>query len=192
MKKGIVYSIKNNVYNLQYIGQSVEYEKRKRAHLNMLRSGSHFNHRLQKDWNELGEESFSFHVLEEVCSEDIGEKEMEIINSNWGNLYNIIRDSHIGGDYFTNHPDKEALRKMKSEQMSGTNNHQYGKPKTEKMINSVKRANSKKVSIDGVVYPSATEASRVLGIGATTIHYRIHHSKSDKYRDWFILENTDE
>lgn len=53
--------------------------------------------------------------------------------------------------------------------MSGKGNHQYGKLKTERMINSVKASNSKKIIVEGKNYNSITEFSKVSGIGLTTI-----------------------
>ncbi|TVY05504.1 hypothetical protein FPZ49_29870 [Paenibacillus cremeus] len=47
------------------------------------------------------------------------------------------------------HPDKENIRKMRVSQMSGTGNHQYQKPKTQRMIQSVKDANSKPIIVNG-------------------------------------------
>lgn len=67
--------------------------------------------------------------------------------------------------------------------MSGKSNHQYGKPKTEKMIASVKEANSKAIIIEGEEFSSLSEASKKLKVGVTTICYRLN-SASEKFKNW--------
>lgn len=150
----------------------------------MLRSNTHNNILLQSDWNEYGEQSFSFTIAYEFSNlQQCMDKEMELVNS-LDNLYNIVKDSSKGGDIFTNNPRKEEIRKMRIKQMSGKANHQYGKPKTEKMINSVKEANSKKIIIEGKIYDSLTSASKELGIGITTVSYRLN---SKTFENWNYL-----
>lgn len=102
------------------------------------------------------------------------------------NFYNISYSS-IGGDMFTNHPEKERIRKMRVAQMTGKGNNQYGKPKTEKMINSVKKANSTPISINKLEYPSIIEAERQLRtagikISASTICNRIKSENFPEYK----------
>lgn len=47
-------------------------------------------------------------------------------------------------------------------------------------------ANARKVSIEGVIYPSATEAGRKLNLHVTVITYRIK-SKNQKFKNWMYL-----
>lgn len=70
--------------------------------------------------------------------------------------------------------------------MAGKNNHQYGKPKTKKMIDAVKKANSKRVLIEGEIYNSLTEASKELGMKINTVCYRLN---SKTYSDWMYDDN---
>lgn len=65
--KNVVYSIKCEVDNKRYIGQSKDFEKRKVDHLFRLRNNSHYNNYLQRAFNKYGEESFVFEVLESNC-----------------------------------------------------------------------------------------------------------------------------
>ena len=160
---------------------SQEVEKRHRSHINQLRLGTHNNFYLQKDYNEFGESSFKFKILYEFDDKlECQSKEIELINTH-SNLYNIVKDSSVGGDIFTHNPRKEELRELRHKQMSGKSNHQYGKAKTEKMINSVKEANSKKVIINEILYDSGTIARKVLDIPHSTLSYRL---KSSNYPDW--------
>jgi hypothetical protein len=60
----------------------------------------------------------------------------------------------------------------------------YGREKSELMINRVKEVNSKPVSIDGKVYSSLTEASNELGMGVSTVSYRL---KAKSFTDWIYI-----
>lgn len=57
----------------------------------------------------------------------------------------------------------------------------YGVPKTKKMIDAVKKANSREIEIDGIRYVSTAEASRQLGINGTTIGYRLDSENFPTY-----------
>lgn len=166
---------------------SQELEKRKRSHINQLRLNKHNNYNLQIDWNTYGGENFKFetlHSFEEV--DDCREFEIKLINEAPVEiLYNIVKDSSVGGDVFTNNPRKEELRQMKKSQMTGVNNHQYGKVKSVKMINSVKEANSKKIEVDGIIYKSLTECANQLQMKITTISYRL---KSNNFENWNYIK----
>ncbi|MCG7383360.1 hypothetical protein MH144_11950 [Paenibacillus sp. ACRRY] len=63
----------------------------------------------------------------------------------------------------------------------------FGKEKSERMIASVKEANSKKVSINGIIYGSLTEASAALGVKISTVSYRLK-AESDKYKTWIYVD----
>jgi group I intron endonuclease len=74
----------------------------------------------------------------------------------------------------------EETKKKMSESLSGENNSFFGKQHTEetkkKMSESAKKRktnpNSKKVSVDGLVFNSASEAARFFGLSSGTISYR--------------------
>lgn len=177
-----VYSITCSTTGYKYFGRSQEIEKRWRAHKNMLRKGEHSNILLQSDWNTYGEDDFIFEILFTYEDKNDAElKEQELIDSDI-EKYNIA-DAKDGGDTFSNNPRKEEIRKLKSYQSSGKRNPMYGKPKNELTINRIKEANSKPINIEGVTYSSLTEASEILGIGVTTVSYRLN-SESDRFKDW--------
>lgn len=172
----------------KYYGRSQEIEKRFRAHRNMLRKNEHRNMILQSDWNLYGEEDFIFEIIHSFTSlEESIKKEQYYIDSNLGIGYNIgcAKD---GGDRMKFNPRKEETRKLKSRMFSGKGNPMYGKPKTEKMINSVKEANSKKVMVDGVVFNSVTECAKHHGLKANTTSYRIK-SKSERFKNWTYVND---
>lgn len=179
----VVYSLTNTINGKKYFGVSQEYEKRKRSHLNQLRKNNHNNLNLQEDWNNFPEESFEWEVVQRFKDRKDAETfEMEQVNKT-KEVYNVVRDTSIGGDYFTHNPRKEEIREIRREQMSGQSNHQYGKPKSSKMLKAVKIANSKKIEVEGVKYNSIREASEDLGLNQTTICYRLK-SKSEKFKKW--------
>lgn len=181
-----VYSITCLVNEKVYFGRSQETEKRWRSHKNSLRRGIHNNLSLQRDWTEYGEENFTFVVLHSVDSCEEAEKlEQEYIDSLLFVKYNIS-NAKMGGDTFSNNPRSESTRKLKSINAAGERNPMYGKEKSELMINRVKEANSKKISINGIVYSSLTEASNKLNIGVTTVNYRLK-SQSQNFTEWFYV-----
>ena len=61
-----VFQIKNNVNGKIFIDSCFEVAKDKQREYFGLRLGSHMNKELQKEWNEYGEDSFSYEILEMV------------------------------------------------------------------------------------------------------------------------------
>lgn len=59
-----VYQIRNIKNGKIYIGSTVNYKYRFNAHRYELKRNNHGNQKLQKSWNEHGEENFEFNVLE--------------------------------------------------------------------------------------------------------------------------------
>lgn len=177
-----IYKIICKVNNKEYYGRSQEVEKRFRAHKNMLRSNTHRNMYMQEDWNKYGEEMFEFIIIETFKTlEESIKSEQNYIDKNIGVGYNI-GGSKDGGDRMKYNPRKEETRKLKQKIFSGENNPMYGKEKTDKMINSVKEANSKPIEIDGKKYKSITEASDVIGVKKTTIIYRLDSKNFKTYK----------
>lgn len=74
-KKSGVYAITNIVDGKRYVGSSCNLEDRWRTHRNDLRQGRHFNRILQKAWNEHGEASFLFTIIEYVSPEQLLDRE---------------------------------------------------------------------------------------------------------------------
>lgn len=97
-------------------------------------------------------------------------------------IYSLTRKGKLIGDkngmYGKQHT--EETKKKISESLSGENNSFFGKQHTEntkkKMSESAKKRktnpNSKKVSVDGLVFNSASEAARFFGLSSGTISYR--------------------
>lgn len=69
MNSGI-YKIENLVNGKLYIGRSNNLKARQSSHWNQLKRNVHTNTHLQHAWNQLGNESFKFEILE-LCDEEV-------------------------------------------------------------------------------------------------------------------------
>ena len=95
---GYIYHIINKVNGKRYIGETVQYETRKKTHLRNLKNGEHHSIKLQKAWNKYGEDNFEFQVRQvEISSlDELNKLEQEEIKK-----YNSYYDGYnqtIGGD----------------------------------------------------------------------------------------------
>src|SRR5919109_5041505 len=70
VKPSGVFQIKNMANGKVLLGSSLNLEGPLNKHRFMLRINGHPNKELQKDWNELGPEQFSFEILEIVQIKD--------------------------------------------------------------------------------------------------------------------------
>lgn len=61
---GYIYRITNIITHQNYIGQTIDINRRKRKHFSTLRSGTHDNPKLQASWNKYGETNFEFESWE--------------------------------------------------------------------------------------------------------------------------------
>ena len=181
-----VYMIECLKNGKKYYGRSQEFDKRRRSHVNMLRSNSHRNMYLQEDWNKFGEDMFKFRIIHRFdCLENSIKCEQEYIETNLGVGYNI-GGATDGGDRMSHNPRKEETTKLKSKVFSGEGNPMFGREKTKKMIESVKKANSKKVIVEGIEYSSVIEAAEKLGVNKNTAYGRI---KSKSFPQWYYVDD---
>lgn len=66
-----IYTITNKTTGRLYIGESLDiYRRWHKEHIPQLRKNSHYNKELQNDFNEYGEEGFSFEILERYTADD--------------------------------------------------------------------------------------------------------------------------
>lgn len=61
---GYIYKITNKITNQNYIGQSIDVNRRKNTHFNSLRKNRHENPKLQASWNKYGADNFTFESWE--------------------------------------------------------------------------------------------------------------------------------
>lgn len=72
-----VYCIRNTVTGERYVGGTAGMKNRRANHFTRLRCGKHSNASLQTSWNQHGESSFAFEVLEACDSNRVGDLERE-------------------------------------------------------------------------------------------------------------------
>jgi group I intron endonuclease len=70
VKPSGIYQVKNTVNGKILLGSSLNLEGPLNRHKFMLKIGSHPNKALQKDWDDLGADKFTFEILEEVKIKD--------------------------------------------------------------------------------------------------------------------------
>ncbi|MGB6408101.1 MAG: hypothetical protein WBF39_11535 [Planococcus donghaensis] len=168
---GFIYETTNQVNNMKYIGKCIY--TRKNNWKVYMGSGLYLKRAIKK----YGLENFTRVILAEANSAE----ELNALEEYYILLYKAVESptyynvkfTSIGGDIFTMNPNKESIRLQRVQQMSGEGNHQYGKAKSRKMIESVRKANSRVVMIDNVEYSSGKEAAEILNIKTTTLNYRL-------------------
>ena len=70
VKPSGVFQVRNTINGKALLGSSLNLEGPLNKHRFMLKIDSHPNKELQKDWNELGSDHFSFEILETVVLRD--------------------------------------------------------------------------------------------------------------------------
>lgn len=182
---GFVYETTNLINGMKYIGQC-RFD-RINGWENYLGSGTYVKRAIKK----YGSENFSREILFlALDQEELDELEIlciELSNAVESDKYYNLKKTAKGGDTFTHNPNKEKTRELYRKIRSGERNSQYGKPKSEKMIQAVKEANSKKIMVDGIVYNSIAEGSKALGIKVTTLCFRL---KSEYKHNYLYLDEN--
>lgn len=91
---GCIYQIENLVTHESYIGQTIDFKRRKRDHINNLKNNQHDNPKLQNAWNKYGEQEFHFRVWEFNIEsfEELNKLECEYIKKydSLNNGYNLV------------------------------------------------------------------------------------------------------
>lgn len=106
-----IYKITNNINNKNYIGQSVDIEKRWKDHKTKYNWERENKKILYLAFQKYGLENFSFSVIEECSIDQLNEREkywIQYYNSYNGNGYNMTSGGESNGE--DNHP-KHKLRK---------------------------------------------------------------------------------
>lgn len=100
-----VYSLTNTKTGNRYVGRAADLKGRKAWHFSALRKGRHTNPHIQADFNQHGQDSFEFKILQLIGSDDARiETEQTFINSpDFG--YNMVRTARGGAP-----PATEATR----------------------------------------------------------------------------------
>jgi group I intron endonuclease len=177
----IIYQITNEVNGKFYIGKTTKTpEERFQKHLyesRYNRNGSY----LYKSIRKYGEEHFTITILESQVDEtNLDERERYWIRT-LNPQYNLTKGGE-GGDTSKSPKWIEGMKNRKKPSNGYRTFGMLGKKQSQKWRDSIKKSNSKPVSIEGVVYPSITEGQKKYpGI---KVRYRID---SPNYPDWFRL-----
>lgn len=186
-----IYKIENCINGKTYIGQTANYEKRKRAHINALRSNRHDNVYLQNSWNKYGENSFVFTVVEECEEKQLDELEVRYIK-----LLHTLAPKGFnmteGGDGVRGLKWSPESRKAKSldmkNKMVGCNAPFYGKTFTPEALEKMRVATTtlweneeyrkrQVVSHTGLKQSTETKNKRSVSLRGNTNNKRSHRYK---------------
>lgn len=132
---------------MKYVGKC-QYTKKACSWQTYLGSGVYLKRAIKK----YGRDNFYKIIIDEANTEEelreIEEYYIEMFNAVQNDNFYNLKDSSMGGNTWSTDEAEILARKQKlSSITSGKNNPMYGRAKTEKMINAVKLANSKKVVV---------------------------------------------
>lgn len=215
----VIYGILNKLSGKYYIGSAINFSRRKRQHLKMLKEKNHHSYLLQKDWKE--------NLFEFIILENVKEKENLIQREQWWidntqSFYNIckIANSSLGikrtketkekvrqANLGLKHPDWR--NKIKSISQGGKNHWTKNKSFSEESKKKMSDA-QKELYKNGYVHPnkkkiiqyslsmllikeweSAADAERVLGISRFAIAQVLRgHNKTSGGYIWKYNNNN--
>jgi DNA-binding Lrp family transcriptional regulator len=183
---GFVYETTNLINGKKYIGKCIF--SRKNNWENYLGSGVYLKRAIKKYGKENFKREIIFLAIDKKELEEIEEFIIRFHDAVTSERYYNLKETSIGGDTFTNHPNREERLKKVSENSKGSNNPMYKREKTQAFFDSIKKANSIKICVDGVIYSSLTECSVLLGINTTTVNYRL---RSNGFPNYYYLEDVE-
>ena len=134
---------------MKYIGKCI-YDKKACSWKTYLGSGVY----LQRAIKKYGKENFYKIIIDEADNEDelrdIEEYYIDMFDAVKSKDFYNLKNSSMGGNTYDSDKNSERYKKRienVSRATSGKNNPMYGKPKSKKMIDAVKKANSLKVKV---------------------------------------------
>ena len=164
-KISCVYKITNTLNGKVYIGQTVDYRKRKVGHFSYLRRNAHRNRYLQKSFNKYGESSFKMEIIKECAVDELDKLEiyyMRKYNSIDKTLgYNMV----IGGNTNKSFPDyirQKMSRSQKGRIISEEHRKRIGKWHKGKTISPKDIEKANKTKKDNQIQCGETNPNAVL------------------------------
>lgn len=164
-KISCVYKITNTLNGKVYIGQTVDYRKRKVGHFSYLRRNAHRNCYLQKSFNKYGESSFKMEIIKECAVDELDKLEiyyMRKYNSIDKTLgYNMV----IGGNTNKSFPDyirQKMSRSQKGRIISEEHRKRIGKWHKGKTISPKDIEKANKTKKDNQIQWGETNPNAVL------------------------------
>lgn len=114
MKIAGIYKITNLIDGKIYIGQTVNYKKREKRHLNSLKNGNHHNEHLQRAFDKYGKSSFKIELIEKCDIKELDQRERHFIKEldacNHDKGYNMM----FGGQRYRNFTKEVRLKMSKA------------------------------------------------------------------------------
>ncbi|CAM3017687.1 GIY-YIG nuclease family protein [Staphylococcus argensis] len=164
-RKSCIYKITNVVNGKVYVGQTVNYSKRKAGHFSYLRRGAHRNHYLQKAFNKYGEASFKIKVIKECNINELDKLELFYMKK-----YNSLDRAHgynllIGGTTNKSFPDcvrEKMSRSQKDRIISEEHRKRISEQNKGKKMSSASIEKTKKTKKDNQIQWGETNPNAVL------------------------------
>uniref|UniRef100_A0AAU7PF76 GIY-YIG endonuclease superfamily protein n=1 Tax=Burkholderia phage vB_BgluM-SURPRISE13 TaxID=3159457 RepID=A0AAU7PF76_9VIRU len=154
--------------DMYYIGSTNDLYKRIYAHTLDLKRNEHGNSSFQKHYNAAKNKALRISFIR-VADRDEGYKIEQLLldkHIGSGKLFNVFTNSAVAG-----HGGKWSPENKLKQSEVGKRNAITGK------MEKAWKSTSKAVSIDGVVYPSISQAARELGVNLNTLMWRFAESK---------------
>jgi len=105
-----IYRITSKENSLIYIGKSTNIKNRWSTHLSELKSNSHHNKKLLKDFYLYGIDNFTFEVMEECNLYILDTREKYYISFySKGELYNSFSNDYFMKDFFGSRPNSKFI-----------------------------------------------------------------------------------
>lgn len=161
-----IYKIECMVNNKVYIGQTVNFKARIQNHLGVLNNNKHTNPFLQDDFNQFGQNNFSFEIIDTANSlEESLQKETYWINYYGGidndTTYNVKGNDKDNKEY--------AKRKSKTLKCDAFRGHTHSEDSKNKISNSLKDA-----------YKNGVHKSPEKRYGEANSFYGKHHTEETR------------
>lgn len=117
MRKHGIYVLENTTTGKQYVGQSIDVNKRKQEHFNSMQKGKHHNDYIQQDYNR--GHDFSFGVLEYCDLSSLNQREKYWINrlNTYNKGYNLTSGGGKTFVYVNQKQENDEYNKQKMEKI---------------------------------------------------------------------------
>lgn len=179
-----------------YVGSTSILNKRMRVHKSRLNTGKHKNKRLMDVYTTWDDFKIDLTITDTIEEAKVWEKELLDKYIGTELCCNLHDDPDVPFSGVRGRPRSEQARRNMAEASKLRRHSEEVKRKISEANKgnthsaatklTMSLAKSRKVSIDGVIYDSALQASIVLGIPNRTLRNRLQ-SKSPKYTDYFFI-----
>lgn len=165
-----------------YVGQTIDVNRRKKTHFQLLKSGKHTNRKLQSSFNKWGQKHFFFEVLEYCVSQDTANER----EKHWIAFYDSVRKgynlteggndgTHLGRKCIWNGIEyvstADAARANNVEKVTLTRWLKKGYT----CLADVKPYKKDRRCVwNGITYPSVKEAAAALGLSPDGLYGRLY------------------